>query len=362
MKFLQVATYYQEYLSDYTARHPETIQLSHDSQMDALMADGFGALHIVAPHLKASGVEARLVVPNYFSAQKRWLAENRPGQLMDRTWQATILKAQIEDFAPDVLYLTDPISYDSNFICSLAKRPRLVMGWRAAEIPAGVNWKEFDLILSNNPACLNEALRRGARKAVFHHPGFPADLGHRYANLSPEQDIVFLGQAGPQHTKRQQFLQTLAETIQYIRPGTSLALHLFRPHGHPLPPRLAALDQGARWGDAYYRTMARSRIVLNGTIDFSIRIAGNMRLFETTGIGAFLLTESHDNMVDYFDPGRDIATFATPDEMLKQIVHYLDNETERRAIAAAGQTRCLSEHGMDRSVLALLNLITNFLS
>lgn len=357
MKFLQVATYYEDYLSDFYARNPETVLLPHHDQMAALTGDGFGALHIVAPHLAALGVDARLVVPNFFSAQKRWLAESRPGQPLDQNWRTAILRAQIEDFEPDVLYLTDPISYDAVFVRSLPRRPRLVIGWRAAEIPARVDWSGFDLIISNNPACLNEALRRGARTAVFHRPGFPADLGRRYAGLVPKHDVVFLGQAGPQHTKRQQFLLALAENIQRLRPKTSLALHLYRPPGYLLPAPLAALDQGARWGDAYYRTMARSRIVLNGTIDFALRVAGNMRLFEATGVGAFLLTEDHYNITDYFAPGREVAIFASPKEMLERIVHYLNHDAERRAIAAAGQDRCLSEHEMDLSVTTLLDLI-----
>ncbi len=49
-----------------------------------------------------------------------------------------------------------------------------------------------------------------------------------------------------------------------------------------------------------YQVLRRSRITLNSHIDLAGREAGNMRLFEATGVGAFLLTDFKDNLHTLF--------------------------------------------------------------
>src|SRR5205814_3328492 len=49
--------------------------------------------------------------------------------------------------------------------------------------------------------------------------------------------------------------------------------------------------QGEVWGVDMYQVLQRSRITLNSHIDMAGNEAGNVRLFESTGVGTFLLTE-----------------------------------------------------------------------
>ena len=69
-----------------------------------------------------------------------------------------------------------------------------------------------------------------------------------------------------------------------------------RPQALPASSPLHRCFQGEVWGADMYQALRRSSITLNSHIDMAGREAGNMRLFEATGVGAFLLTDFKDNL------------------------------------------------------------------
>jgi len=62
-----------------------------------------------------------------------------------------------------------------------------------------------------------------------------------------------------------------------------------------------------------------------------------MRLFEATGVGAFLLTDFKDNLHTLFAPDREVAVWRSVEDCLKAIDHALGNDAARQTIARAGQ-------------------------
>jgi hypothetical protein len=94
----------------------------------------------------------------------------------------------------------------------------------------------------------------------------------------------------------------------------------------------------------YYRLLGRSKVTFNMHTDFVTNSVGNMRMFEATGVGACLLTDTGSNMVELFDPGTELVTYKTVDEAIDKMTYLLDNENERKKIAAAGQRRTMNDH------------------
>jgi spore maturation protein CgeB len=90
--------------------------------------------------------------------------------------------------------------------------------------------------------------------------------------------------------------------------------------------------------------LQRSRITLNSHIDMAGREAGNMRLFEATGVGAFLLTDFKDNLDTLFAPDREVAVWRSIDDCLKVIGRSIGDDNGRAAVARAGQARTMAEH------------------
>lgn len=100
------------------------------------------------------------------------------------------------------------------------------------------------------------------------------------------------------------------------------------------------------WGDELHRLLARSKIVLNITrTDFYGAETGiNLRIFEAAAAGCFLLTDHCDEIADLFVIGKEIDTFRSSRELADKVSFYLENDTERYAIARRGHERFLKSH------------------
>ncbi len=130
-----------------------------------------------------------------------------------------------------------------------------------------------------------------------------------------------------------------------------------RPQTLPASSPLHRCFQDEVWGADMYQVLRRSRITLNSHIDLAGREAGNMRLFEATGVGAFLLTDFKDNLDTLFAPDREVAVWRSVDECLKVIDRHLRDDNGRAAIAHAGQTRTMAQHTYRRRAAEILGFM-----
>ena len=103
-----------------------------------------------------------------------------------------------------------------------------------------------------------------------------------------------------------------------------------------------------------YQVLRRSRVTLNSHIDLAGREAGNMRLFEATGVGAFLLTDFKDNLHTLFEPDREVAVWRSSDDCLAGIRRALDDDRGRAEISRAGQARTMAQHTYRRRTREIL--------
>jgi len=93
-----------------------------------------------------------------------------------------------------------------------------------------------------------------------------------------------------------------------------------------------------------FRQLRAGRVALNTHIDISTHSASNMRLFEATGVGTCLLTDSKENLRELFEPDAEVVAYRDADECVEKVKHLLGHDSARRSIAAAGQRRTLREH------------------
>ena len=359
LRFLQLHTFYPAYLAQLHASQPGLFQLSYQDQLAAILADGFGAAHMWAPVLQGQGHEAMLVIGNNVVSQFQWASENLPALKMKKksAWMHEIALQQVEQFDPDVLYLGDPVSFDMSFVSRLKKRPKWVVGWRAAPSPETVDWSGMDLMLSHLPPCLREAKGRGVLETMEFYPGFPRWVADAVADTASEYDLVFCGQWSDAHEKRNNLLAKLAKAALGKDQPFSFGLFLECADPSSLPDAVRKLNQGGRWGMEMYRTLRKGRVALNAEINMGRGHAGNMRLFEATGCGVCTLTEHHSNISRYFEPDKEVVTFKGADDCLAKLRQLIAERDKRDAIAAAGQQRCLGEHAIERRMELLAALL-----
>lgn len=97
-----------------------------------------------------------------------------------------------------------------------------------------------------------------------------------------------------------------------------------------------------------------AKIVLNIHVDDDLLYKANMRLFEATGSGAFLLTDNAEDLQSFFVIGKEIVAFDDEFELSRLAHYYLCETTERDEIADAGLRK---SHSMHTYEIRLENMI-----
>ena len=98
------------------------------------------------------------------------------------------------------------------------------------------------------------------------------------------------------------------------------------------------------FGIDYYRLLMRSKIVFNLHSEAAENTVDNMKMFEITGVGACLITDTGSNMKDLFEEDKEVVTYSSMEEAIEKVKFLMNHEEERKKIAQAGQARTLRDH------------------
>ncbi len=108
---------------------------------------------------------------------------------------------------------------------------------------------------------------------------------------------------------------------------------------HPAPRLVGRLD--------YYADLPRfypaCEVTLNCT-SRQMKGAVNQRVFDVPACGGFVLTDGQDQLAALFEPGREVVTFGSPEEIPELLPRLLDDAPMRRRITEAARARILAEH------------------
>jgi hypothetical protein len=359
IRFLQVNTFYPAYLRDFYGVRPNLVDADYNAHIDALLDDGFSGVHMLTRSLSKLGWDTFQVLANAAPAQRAWLKKN-DFHLAEPLDIKLVTAMQIELFKPDVLYFTDVVLFDSNFLRKLPTRPPLTIGWRGFPIPAGTDLSAYDVIATSFDRLFDEAPTFGAKDVQRHSPGFPLDL--RFDDSETfDRDVIFSGTITAKHVSRLTMLQRLWQASRGEDGGPSFSFDIFMPDASALPPAMQAVNKGSVWGNTMLRTLRRSRVVINPAVD-GYDQPPNMRVIEATGAGAFLLTNHHPDLGKFFTPGEELETFKDVDELIAKTRYALAHEEQRRAIARAGRARCLKDHNLTQATRGFHDMIVHKLS
>ena len=377
MRILVLNADYPRFLSWLYRRQPGLENASYETQMTARNASLFGVadfysrnfaalghpsaeIHVNNPWLQAAwarehGMAVEIAEPSATRADMAlpaWLQRAAtPLKPMLRplarkvglspsldTQAETILLAQIEDFKPELVINQDTFHVD----VSLMRRIKgignpILIGQIGIAPSRGVDWSVYDLMMSQLSATVDFFRRLDVRARVNHLAFEPALLDMLPPAPATDIEISFVGTVSPDHLQRIALLEAVARRYD-------LKLFGNPPQALPASSPLHRCFQGEVWGADMYQALRRSKVTLNSHIDMAGREAGNMRLFEATGVGAFLLTDFKDNLHTLFAPDREVAVWRSVDDCLAAIDRAIGDADGRAAIAGAGQARTMAQH------------------
>jgi hypothetical protein len=130
----------------------------------------------------------------------------------------------------------------------------------------------------------------------------------------------------------------------------------FRKRAEMLDPLFKAFPNfwyGQRLFEECAEIYRKSKIVFNTAAMDDI----NMRCFEATATGSFLLTEFVPTLHECFEDGKHIVTYKTMDEAIDKARYYLEHEDEREVIAKAGMEHTLANHTYQHRITKMLEEI-----
>jgi spore maturation protein CgeB len=368
LKIVIVDTCYEAFLASHYAETPGLAHATYERQQRALLDRSFGTGDAYSRNLRKLGHEATELISNCRPMQLKWAEERslplpvaaklRPAPVAWGTLRR-ILDAQIEALDPDVVYVQNVTHVERLQPRALDGRGRYLVAQVGSQLPSLEILRRYDLVTTLVPPLVRR-LHALDIDAEYLGAAFDEAVLSRLqaggVTAAPDagrpHPVSFVGSihADRVHRGGVQFLERLSSDVDLELWG-SVDAKLAR--SSPIRSRY----RGQAWGMDMYRVLAQSRIAVNRHGDFAGGYAANMRMFEATGVGALLMTESAPNLPDFFEPDREVVPYDSVDDLVDKIRHFLAHEEERRRIAAEGQRRTLTEHTFGRRIRQLAGML-----
>lgn len=330
--------------------------------------------HLYALNLNNIGYPARAVISNHETLQKKWADETgarfsnfSPPHLARKShmlrsflsrfptmyqllkevsgkgsWERQIVMAQMREFKPDTLVIFDLHHFTPQFLEEARKYTKKIIGVAYTPLlPSEECLRGYDFLFSPFPPRVRTFREMGIPSAELRF-AFESSILERAGMQKRIYDCVFIGGLGKGLDKIP-FLEKLAQRVQVDFWGHS------QTSLDPASPILRTYH-GQAWGIELHTILAQSKIVVNlhtqkiGNYFDSENYADNVRLYESTGAGALLITDAKRNLHEIFDVGKEVESYTSLDELVEKIKYFLKNDFERERIARAGQERTLREH------------------
>ncbi|EKD78357.1 MAG: hypothetical protein ACD_41C00364G0009 [uncultured bacterium] len=364
-KILILDTYYAHFVQQVYRDQLDLAFKPYQEQLAFFLGYHFGTGDSYSHYLRQQGYEVVDVIADNLTLQRQWAKEHELkvrqwphlplfGQYTDRLPLYRILEAQIAEFQPDILYCQNLTFCDPWFLKKLKRRVKLVVGQIACPLPPTPFVKGFDLILTSFPHFVQRLQSLGVRSEYF-MIGFEERILPLLTDVTEKKyDVVFIGGFSKVHRDSTQALEALAKVVPVDVWG----------YGINTLPANSVLRQryhGEAWAMEMYRTIKQAKICINRHSSAAENFANNMRLFETTGLGTFLLTDQKQNLTDLFTIDQEIAAYGSADELISKVRYYLEHAVEREAIAKAGQQRTLKDHTYRQRMTELDQILKRYL-
>lgn len=240
------------------------------------------------------------------------------------------------DWRPELLIWWDPVYQALPPGVADCPIPTAVVAgdWNLQYFVSRHYFQAFDFVLGDK--ALLRLLAAEGHTAHAYWPGWGFDPQvHRRLDIPQTVDITFIGNLNHRVQRRRgAYLERLAR----------------------LADRYRVRIEGGLYGDAYTEALNRSRIVFN----LSICGGMNMRAFEVPACGSLLFMEADNAEVrDFLCDG--ISCVLYDDATLEtRLSYFLEHETERAAIAAAGH-RVIQVHSYEKQFERLIALLPRIL-
>ena len=193
--------------------------------------------------------------------------------------------------------------------------------------------RRYDHVFTTKSFNVDTLSLMGSRAVTYVPHGY-RDNCHFPVSVDPKDrkrygsDVVFVGT----------WERSRSETLEQLD-GFNLRVWGNDWHKLPRKSRLRSRVEGRPvYGDELARVFGASKISLS-FLRKANRDLHTSRTFEIPACGGFQLSERTEEVLNFFEEGKEIECFSSLDELRDKITYYLKHESRRLRIAAAGLER-----------------------
>lgn len=375
MKLLMLCKYYPETLKYFYEKYPFIISSSFEEHRSKILDEHFGWTGDLSRYINLQGIQTEFIIANAESMQKKWADEHKFQSYSERKWEKEIVMEQIKHFRPDVLWVGSLFDYYGNFLKNALHYCKKAITWVSCPTPANLNISGFTTLITSNPSVLRKK-QHLFNNVIVTKPGFDSEILKKLGYVGKKYYVTFIGGITPAHLKRVEILAYLIKkgidikVFGYINEerrrdallhaagcvmkhrdvckGKDALKRMFTQRYQRDVEITKSVHQGPIFGLDMYHTLAKSRITLNIHIDVAGSYAGNMRIFEGTGVGSCVLTEHTENINSLFKLGKEILTYRSKEELLDVLQSMMKQDEKIDQISKAGQKRTLNIYTIEK--------------
>jgi spore maturation protein CgeB len=344
MKIVIIAKYYDGFVTSLNSKILGASVNNYDEAQEILLNESSSIFAPFIYYFRKMGHSAELIVPNFQLVQNLWLNEN--DHHSDETPRDfDIEKKQIKLLNPDILFLSSNFEYYGSFLDDVKPFVKKVCAWISCPFDSKMDLSRIDHIFTLFRPHY-DFFRSQKISATLTHAGFDERILQQLS-FEKKHELSFVGGIGGHHKNRSKVLRNVIKRTPlkiwgYGYTSKNVIKNLVKQTLTGF--RYAKPYQGEAWGKDMFAILASSRITLNVHGDIAAGYSVNMRMFEATGVGTLLITELTADIVNFFEPGKEVVCYSSTNEAIEKINYYLAHEDERKIIAAAGQKRTLENY------------------
>lgn len=352
-KLLEITIQYENFIRQFYQYHTDISNLSYDELFTEIVENCFAESDFIHRQLNEMGIESKVVFYNNRNLQDKWCPHQKNISYFE------ILLLQIKDFMPDVIMISDICFFSQNETiaikdCLGSKKIKLI-GYHFTTLTDSFkkNAILYDQIYTGNKVYLSFMKNIGLPSYLLRHAFEPSILD-KIAKYNKKNEICFLGSiivGENAHSNRLELLDAMIKSkIPYTFYGNiygQIQEVIASEKGKKYINIIAGIAKDMKkevFGTKYYTIMSEHKICLNMHGMFMDYGAGNMRMFEATGIGACLLTDLRSENSELFDVDREIVVYDSLNDMVEKAKWLLDNPKRAKQIALAGQKKTLEKY------------------
>lgn len=400
MRLLRITTLQEPYLDYFYGKNMDLAGKPSADQLEVLYYDSYAQADSYTYYLSKLGYECRQVIANALPVQRAWCHET--GVQFDQSNYISALPIEYaKRYKPDIVFINNFNVFDETWVKSLkayCSSIRLVLGFCGIFPNSYDGLRGYDVVLTPVQYLAKGMEKAGVKTELLPHAFDSRILGRIDLKMTKCLPITFIGsviRTNGFHKQRAVFLEELSEVADLKifsenaieSPFKQLAriigydlLSRLRKAGvndeklaqFPIIGRYKGLKQRPLfsyysslrskvhppvYGLEMYNTLRRSQVTLNAHAECAGNSAGNLRLFEATGVGTCLLTDFKDDLHLLFEPDVEVATYKSIEEGHGKLRWLLAHPQQREEMAMAGMKRTLRSHTYENRANQLHEII-----